>query len=164
MTEKDIQKMMKSLDLTRDEAIEMLLEDEAVDKMSMKEVNDDLTAEQKKVVKKASSTQSKPHEKVKRERKVDTEKQFLIECLVNGLKSTAETSDIQTKNEVEINFKAYGNDYTVKLIKHRPPKASKQDAFFLFEKEQMFSDRSKIFLEKCKNPLTNVCPHAIITL
>ena len=125
MTEKDIQKMMKSLDLTRDEAIEMLLEDEAIDKMSMKEVNDDLTDEQKKVVKKASSTQSKPREKVKRERKIDTEKQFLIKCLVNGLNSTAVTSDIQTKNEVEINFKAYDNDYTVKLIKHRPPKASK---------------------------------------
>lgn len=125
MTEKDIQKMMKSLDLTRDEAIELLLEDETVDKMTIKEINADLTDEQKKVIKNASKTTSKPHTKVKRERKVDLEKQFLIECLVNGLKSTAETSNIQTKNEVEINFKAYGNDYTVKLIKHRPPKASK---------------------------------------
>lgn len=131
MTEKQITEMMKKLDLTRDEAIEMLMEDEAIDKMSMKEVNSDLTDEQKKVIKKVSSTQSKPREKIKRERKVDEEKKFLIECIIRGLESTAETSDIQTKTETEINFGAFGNQYTLKLIKHRPPKASKQDAFIL---------------------------------
>ena len=125
MNEKEILKMMKTLDLTRDEAIEMLMEDEAVDKMSMKEVTSDLSEEQKKVIKKVSSTQSKPREKVKRERKVDEEKKFLIECIIRGLESTAETSDIQTKTETEINFGAFGNQYTLKLIKHRPPKASK---------------------------------------
>ena len=125
MNEKEILKMMKTLDLTREEAIEMLMEDEAIDKMSMKEVNSDLTDEQKKVIKKVSSTQSKPREKVKRERKVDEEKKFLIECIIKGLESTAETSDIQTKTETEINFGAFGNQYTLKLIKHRPPKASK---------------------------------------
>ena len=117
--------MMKNLDLTREEAIEMLAEDEAVDKMSMKEVTNDLTAEQKATVKKATSTSTGERKKDKRERKVDEEKKFLLECIVKGLESTTETSEITTKNEVEINFKAYGNKYTVKLTKHRPPKAPK---------------------------------------
>lgn len=125
MTEKKITEMMTKLGLTRDEAIALFLEDEEVDKMTMKELNADLTNEQKKVIKNASKTTSKPREKVKRERKVDEQKKFLIECLVNGLQSTTKVSDITTKNEVEINFKAYDNDFTVKLVKHRPPKAPK---------------------------------------
>ena len=56
MTEKQIEKMMKSLGCSREEAIEVIREDEAIDKMSMKEVSSDLTAEQKKVVKEVSKT------------------------------------------------------------------------------------------------------------
>lgn len=57
-----------------------------------------------------------------RERKVDKEKKFLLDCLVTGLRSTTDALDIITKNETEISFNAYGNEYTVKLVKHRPPK------------------------------------------
>lgn len=57
-----------------------------------------------------------------RERKVDKEKKFLLDCLVAGLRSTTDTFNIATKNETEISFNAYGNEYTVKLVKHRPPK------------------------------------------
>jgi hypothetical protein len=67
--------------------------------------------------------QSKVKRKRKpRERKVDEEKKFLLDCLVAGLRSTTDALDIITKNETEISFNAYGNEYTVKLIKHRPSK------------------------------------------
>lgn len=130
MTEKDIQKMMKSLDLTRDEAIEMLLEDEAVDKMSMKEVNDDLTDEQKKVIKKASATQSKERKSVKRERKVDEIKLAILTIIEKALAENVDDT-ISRKTETELHFKYSGEEYTLKLIKHRPPKASKQTPFVL---------------------------------
>ena len=60
--------------------------------------------------------------KAKKIRKVDEEKKFLLECILSGLRSTAETDNFQTKTETEISFTAYGNNYTVKLTKHRPKK------------------------------------------
>ena len=124
MIEKEIQKMMKSLDLTREEAIEMLLEDEAVDKMSMKEVNADLSDEQKKVIKKASSTQSKERKSVKRERKVDVDKLEILQVCDDALCDLVDNV-CERKTETELNFEYNGAKYTLKLIKHRPPKASK---------------------------------------
>lgn len=124
MTEKQIEKMMKSLDLTRDEAIALIQEDEQVDKMSTKEVNSDLTAEQKKVIKDATKTTSKPHKKVKRERKVDETKKVLLECIEHAL---ADEFDITAsmENEVALHFVFKNEKYDLKLIKHREPKAPK---------------------------------------
>lgn len=124
MTEKQIEKMMKSLDLSREEAIQMLLEDEEVDKMSMKEVTSDLTAEQKKTIKKVTQTQSGERAKPKRERKVDEAKKKILEGFTEYLASVG--ADVQPLiTEAEMHFSLDGAEYTVKLIKHRPPKASK---------------------------------------
>ncbi len=121
MTEKEILKMMKALDLTREEAIEMLKEDEMVDKMSMKEVTADLTDEQKKVIKYSTKTTSKKRGKVKRERKVDEEKKALLEifdgALLDELGIVAEW-----ENEVALHCTYKRSAYDLKLIKHRPSK------------------------------------------
>jgi S-adenosylmethionine:diacylglycerol 3-amino-3-carboxypropyl transferase len=122
MTEEKILKAMKSLDLTREEAIEMLMEDEAVDKMSMKEVTNDLTDEQKKVIKDSTKTTSKKRGKVKRERKVDTEKKMLLEILADALLDEIEVK-AEMENEVALHFTYNESAYDLKLIKHRPPKA-----------------------------------------
>lgn len=125
MTEKQIEKMMKSLGLTRDEAIEMLMEDEAVDKMSMKEVTSDLSEEQKKAVKAVTKTTSdKPKAKTKRERKVDEVKKGLLLLIADVFKSELGI-DSTLENEVALHFNYEGADYDLKLIKHRPPKVSK---------------------------------------
>lgn len=124
MNEAKIEKMMKSLGLTRDEAISLMREDEEVDKMTSKEVTSDLSAEQKKAIKNATKTTSKPREKTKRERKVDETKKRLINdyrVLLEGLGAEVEP----LKTEAEMHFTFEGDNYTVKLIKHRPPKASK---------------------------------------
>lgn len=122
MNEKQIEKIMKSLGCTREEAIELIMEDEAVDRMTSKEVNSDLTADQKKAMKKATNTGTKKRTAVKRERKVDeTKKRFLTDykALLEGLGAEVE----QLKTEAEMHFTFEGESYTVKLIKHRPPKA-----------------------------------------
>ena len=51
MTEAEIKKMMTTLKISREEAIDLIREDEEVDKMPMSEVDSDLTAEQKKAKK-----------------------------------------------------------------------------------------------------------------
>lgn len=120
--EKRVAQLMKALDCTRDEALELIAEDEAVDKMTSKEVNADLTAEQKKAVKKATGTGERKRTAVKRERKVDVTKGRLLNdyrVLLEGLGAQVEP----LKTEAEMHFTFEGASYTVKLIKHRPPKA-----------------------------------------
>lgn len=128
MTEKDIQKTMKALDLSREEAIEMLKEDEEIDRMGMSEVDNDLTAEQKKVKKAMTATGEKKKTVYKfdkkRERKVDEVKKHLMDCikvLLEGLGAKVEP----LTTEAEMHFVHLGENYTIKLIKHRPPKAAK---------------------------------------
>lgn len=121
MNEERIQKMMKSLECSREEAIQLLKEDEEVDKMSVKEAQADLTAEQKKAVKSATITGSKKRTAVKRERKIDFVKKELINCvrvLLEGLGAITEP----LKNESDLHFTFKGASYSIKLIKHRPPK------------------------------------------
>ena len=124
MIEKDIAELMTKLGLTRDEAIALYLEDEAVDKMSMKEVTSDLTAEQKKTIKNATKTTSKKREASKRERKVDETKKVILEVLDGALFDELNIVS-EWENEVALHFTYEGAKYDLKLIKHRPPKASK---------------------------------------
>lgn len=65
-----------------------------------------------------------PRKQNKRERKIDPDKKFLLAMLFNGL-DPDEIDGLQIGekiNESEFNFTYSGNSYTVKLIKHRPPK------------------------------------------
>lgn len=122
ITEKQISEMMNALKCSREEAIEVIKEDAEIDSMSMKEVNADLTPEQKKAMKKATNTGTKKRTAVKRERKVDETKKHLMDChrvLLEGLGAIVEP--LTTEAEMHFTFK--GEAYTVKLIKHRKPKA-----------------------------------------
>lgn len=128
MTEKEIQKTMKALDISRDEAIAMLKEDEEIDRMAMGEVDNDLTAEQKKVKKAMTKTGEKKKTVYKfdkkKERKVDETKKHFLDCirvLIEGMGAVVEP----LKTEAEMHFTFGEDSYTIKLIKHRPPKDSK---------------------------------------
>lgn len=59
-------------------------------------------------------------ERKPRERKVDTEKADILNWLVRGL----EVGDISctTENENKLHFMYNENEYTVNLVRHRPPK------------------------------------------
>jgi len=62
-----------------------------------------------------------PRKQTKRERKVDPDKKLLIGWLDDAICDFADNV-LEVKNESEIHFQYNENDYTVKLIKHRPPK------------------------------------------
>lgn len=62
----------------------------------------------------------KPRAKLKKERKVDTEKLELWKMLIKGLSEN--NIDYELENEVALHFEYGGNAYSLKLTKHRPPK------------------------------------------
>lgn len=120
--EEDILKAMKSLDLTREEAIEMLQDDEDIERGESKDF--DLTPEQQKVAKEMTKTGTrKTGEKVKRERKPNEDKRYLIQELHLML---SENQDIENENvtniERQIDFEYNGVKYSVTLTAHREPK------------------------------------------
>ena len=123
--EKWIQSTMKTLDLTREEALEMWCDDHDIDMGKAKEF--DLDPEKQKVVKqmtkaggKARATENKP-----RERKPNEEKRQIIRSLTDFLVETDEisvTSPEIVNVEREITFKIGENAYSLTLTLHRKPK------------------------------------------
>ena len=125
MNEKRIAELMKTLDLTREEAIELIKEDEKVDKMTVKETESDLTAEQKQAIKKVKGGAKAVDAFGKKrivERKADDDKRFLIQILKDVLLQNDDIiTDIDVTNiEREINFKM--NDRKFKIVLSAPRK------------------------------------------
>lgn len=123
--EKWIQSTMKALDLTREEAIEMWMDDHDIDQGKAKDF--DLDPEKQKVVKemtkaggKARAKETKP-----RERKPNDEKRTIIQdlndFLVNNCQDYINLVEI-VNVEREITFKIGENAYSLTLTCHRKPK------------------------------------------
>lgn len=115
MTEKEILHAMKTLDLTREEAIEMLQEDVEIERGADPHP---LTPEQEKASKAARIVSTGPRTTpVKRERKPNEDKRELIAAIEEMLTY----SDIQaesvtiTNPERQIDFEFRGNRYRVVL-------------------------------------------------
>jgi hypothetical protein len=123
MNESRITELMKSLDLTREEAIQLIQEDEEVDRMTIKQAESDLTKEQKQAIKKARGGAKAVNaygKKVTVKRKADTSKRKLIDIIFKALQN-AECENIEVTNvEREINFKV--NDRKFKIILSAPRK------------------------------------------
>ena len=126
--EKWIQSTMKTLDLTREEALEMWCDDHDIDMGKAKEF--DLDPEKQKIVKQmtkaggqARATESKP-----RERKPNEEKREIIKYLAYSLGECDKFGEnfaesVETVNvEREITFKIGENAYSLTLTLHRKPK------------------------------------------
>jgi len=116
--ESEILKMMKNLDLSREEAIQLLQDDED-------DVSVDLTDEQKKVVKKMTQGDRKKETTPrKRERKPDEAKRTLIDHLWKSVNLIADSygSITVTNPEREFTFRYKGELYRVTLAKPREKK------------------------------------------
>ena len=123
--EKWIKSTMKALDLTREEAIEMWMDDHDIDQGKAKDF--DLDPEKQKVVKemtkaggKARAKETKP-----RERKPNNEKRTIIQDLSDFLVNNCQNyiNSVEIANiEREITFKIGENDYSLTLTCHRKPK------------------------------------------
>lgn len=117
MTEKQIVSMMKNLQCTREEAIETLAEDERIEKMSIKEINAEMTDEERKNQKDALKTGKRKSTPTNRVRKVDeTKKQLLNEFSTIIEKYGGTVQPLTT--EAEMHFVLENSNYTIKLIKH----------------------------------------------
>ena len=123
--EKWIKSTMKALDLTREEAIEMWMDDHDIDQGKAKDF--DLDPEKQKIVKemtkaggKARAKETKP-----RERKPNDEKRTIIQDLNDFLVNNCQDyiNSVEIANiEREITFKIGENDYSLTLTCHRKPK------------------------------------------
>jgi hypothetical protein len=101
--EKLIKSIMKDLKCTREEA-------EEVAEMEIKA---------KDIKRYEKAEEQKPRKP--KERKVDEIKKDLMDLFEVTLK-LAEIEILSVKNESEISFKYKDQDFSIKLIKHRPPK------------------------------------------
>lgn len=112
--------MMKNLDITREEAIALIEEDKKIDRMtSMKEIDNDLTDEQKEVVKKArrGSSGSKHKTTAKREKKKDDLKASIIANIISVLNAD-DVNIINAEREIEF----IKNDRKFKIVLSVPRK------------------------------------------
>lgn len=120
MNEKLIEKQMKILGISREEAIQLIADDETVDKMTRTaDINSDLDKEQIKASKDARKADRKPtvykFDTTKRARKENMGKRGLIEALNSALVSYG-CSDIDITNvEREIVFFSDGTKYKLTL-------------------------------------------------
>jgi predicted nuclease of restriction endonuclease-like RecB superfamily len=121
--DKEIDKNAAILGITRDEAIQMYLEDEGY---LTNEYVEELTAKAKaaKISHDAKSEKPRKNAGKPRERKPDEEKEYLIKLLEDALNNEGIAATAINKSKL-IQFELNGNHYKVDLIRQRPPKEDK---------------------------------------
>lgn len=120
LNEKTIQKHMNVLHITREEAIELIKEDEKIDKMtSTSEINSDMSVEQVKAAKTARQADRKKtvfnFDVSKREKKANPDKRILIENLRESVQAVGATDIEVTNLEREMIFKFNNVKYKIVL-------------------------------------------------
>lgn len=116
----ELEKNVRLLNITKDEAIKLWLEDndycenEEVEILTQK-------AKENKAVQHGAVNTNKTRAVTKRERKPDLEKEEIIHKLAEFLQTTAESVEITNKSKL-IEFNIGENHYKLDLIKQRSPK------------------------------------------
>lgn len=113
--ESEIKDLMKSEEMDRETAIRCYFEDLGVIPVGSREK---ITEVAEKKEKRRYEKSDKPRKKTERVRKVDEEKKEILNSLMSVI-----NAEKTVKNEAEFSFNLNGNDYTVKLVKHRKPKS-----------------------------------------
>ena len=112
MDEKLIAKYMNLLDISREDAIQLIEDDKAIDRgAKMFELDPEL----EKGAKKARQGDRKPNSTSKREKKVKPEKENICKAMMNGLRELDVTEFTITNPEREFLFVADGVKYKVTL-------------------------------------------------
>ena len=127
-TEAWLTKTMASLEISREEALEIWMDDHDIDAGKVKPF--DLDPSKQAVVKEMTKGKRKPTDfsldgKPKRERKPDDEKRLIITELWHffATNEQIDAKNAETVNpEREISFKIGENLYSLTLTRHRPPK------------------------------------------
>ena len=118
-----IKQNMEELGVDRLSAVRAYFEDSDMIKPGCKDV---ITEVAPTKAKRNYTKSDKPRKKAEKVRKVDEEKKEIlsaIRVLMEGKSATI----TEIKNEAEISFTFRDNSYTLKLVKHRPPKEGAGD-------------------------------------
>ena len=110
--EEKIQKLMKSLGLTREEAIQLMEDDKEIDRGAKMF---DLDPELEKGAKKARQAERKANSTTKRERKPKPEKQEICSAMMDGLREMGVEDFAISNPEREFTFIHNGTKYKVTL-------------------------------------------------
>ena len=117
MTDEKVKKLMKALDLTEEEALELIAEDEKVDKMTTSQTTNDLTADQKAVVKEMKNTARAVDafgKKREIHRQPDEVKRLFVQKIFEMVNGTEGATEVTIANiEREVDFKYDGKDYYI---------------------------------------------------
>ncbi len=123
MSEEKIAELMKKWNCTEEEAREMLAWDEETDKMSVSQINAEMTPEQRKASKAARITTSGEKKERKVERKPNDDKRKIIgwlETLFLEEQSIGEVDKVNVSNiERQIDFVRNDVAYSITLTAHR---------------------------------------------
>lgn len=114
----EIANNMELLDISREEAIQMWLED---NDLQTNEVVEELTQKAKENKVNRGAKSDAPRKKKTPERKPDTEKEDLIEKLANFLTNEGFDAEITNKSKI-IEFDFGGNHFKLDLIRQRGKK------------------------------------------
>jgi hypothetical protein len=112
MNEKQIEKLMKSLDISREEAIQLIEDDKAIDRGAKMF---DLDPELEKGAKKARQAERKASAPVKREKKAKPEKAGICLAMMKGLEGLGVEDFTINNPEREFLFMLDGTKYKVTL-------------------------------------------------
>lgn len=106
--------LMQTLDISEQEALELIEDDEKIDKgEKLFELTDEQKANSKKARQTGTRTQTTP---TKRERKKDTDKRFLISVLYKALADNTNDAVVDITNaERQIDFEHNGRKFRVVL-------------------------------------------------
>ena len=125
-----IEYIMRTLDCSEQEALQLIEDDKAVDRMTKTaEIQSDLTQEQKKASKKARAVAKAPKAKAptaykwetKKQKKRDNEKHNIIELFINALEGDTNVKNIKMLNE-DREFEFLYNDRKIKVTLTAPRK------------------------------------------
>ena len=118
ISDKEIEKNMKLLNVSKEEAIQIFLEDEGY---LINETVEALTAKAKTNKINHEAKSDKPRKISERKRKPDEEKEYLIKILAKCLQNEGFKTEIVNQSKL-IEFYINENHYKLDLIKQRPPK------------------------------------------
>jgi hypothetical protein len=118
-------KMMKTLDITYEEALELIEEDKAIDRMTKSDdINSDLTAEQRKTLKKCTNVAKGADaygKKRVRTIKIDDNKVMIIDLIAKILEENEIDFEVINKQKT-IAISIGDENFEIDLKKKRQPK------------------------------------------
>lgn len=114
----EVDKLVDALDISMAEACELWLADNGdIENEEQEQANKEAQKNKRRYEQSA-----RPRKKAEKERKVDENKRDLLEIIQKALENSGNCTDFVQNNEVDLHFKAFGDDFTVKLTKHRKKK------------------------------------------